>query len=49
MTCGASCSGSGTAGKFVTITATAAYTPLLNLYTFINNGTLRQSAVVETQ
>jgi Flp pilus assembly protein TadG len=49
MTCGASCSGSGTAGKFVTITATASYTPLLNLYNFIHNGTLRQSALVETQ
>jgi Flp pilus assembly protein TadG len=49
MTCGASCSGSGTAGKFVTITATSTYTPFLTLYHFINNGTLRQSAVVETQ
>ena len=49
MTCGASCSGSATAGKFVTITATATYTPFLTLYHFIGNGTLRQSAVVETQ
>jgi len=49
MTCGASCSGGGTAGKFVTITATASYTPLLGLYNFINSGTLRQSSVVETQ
>jgi Flp pilus assembly protein TadG len=49
MTCGASCSGSGTAGKFVTITATASYTPLLSIYNFISSGTLRQSAVIETQ
>jgi Flp pilus assembly protein TadG len=48
-TCGATCAGGGTAGKFVTITATASYTPLLGLYNFIHNGTLRQSAVVETQ
>jgi Flp pilus assembly protein TadG len=49
MTCGASCSGSGTAGKFVTITATAPYTPLLTLYHVISSSTLQQSAVVETQ
>ncbi|HEX3667024.1 MAG TPA: TadE/TadG family type IV pilus assembly protein [Rhizomicrobium sp.] len=48
-TCGSSCSGGSTAGKFVTITATASYTPLLGLYRFINSGTLRQSAVVQTQ
>jgi Flp pilus assembly protein TadG len=49
MTCGAACSGSGTAGKFVTITATATYTPIIGIYNFINSGTLRQSTVVETQ
>lgn len=49
MTCGASCAGGGTAGKFVTITATSSYTPILSIYHVINNGTLRQSAVVETQ
>jgi Flp pilus assembly protein TadG len=48
-TCGANCAGTGKAGKFVTITATSSYTPLLALYHFINSGTLRQSAVVETQ
>jgi len=48
-TCGSSCSGGGTAGKFVTITATATYTPLLTLYHFITSSTLQQSAVVETQ
>jgi Flp pilus assembly protein TadG len=49
MTCGASCSGGGTAGKFVTITATASYTPLLTGYGFIGGNTLRQSATVEAQ
>jgi len=49
MTCGASCSGGGSAGKFVTITATASYTPLITIYHFISSSTLRQSATVETQ
>jgi Flp pilus assembly protein TadG len=49
MTCGASCTGGGTAGKFVTITATANYTPILLSYHLVNIATLRQSAVVETQ
>jgi Flp pilus assembly protein TadG len=49
MTCGANCAGGGTAGKFVTITATASYTPLLTLYGFISSGPLRQSATIETQ
>lgn len=49
QTCGASCSGGGTAGKFVTITATVSYTPLLTLYGIIGSRTLRQSATVETQ
>jgi len=49
MTCGASCSGGGLAGKFVTITATSAFKPLLTTYGLIGSGTLRQSATVETQ
>jgi len=49
MTCGASCSGGGSAGKFVTITATATYTPLLVAYGFIHGKTLRQSATVQAQ
>jgi Flp pilus assembly protein TadG len=48
-TCGSSCSGGGSAGKFVTITATAVYNPLLAGFAFITSRTLRQSAVVETQ
>lgn len=45
----ASCTGSGTAGKFVTITASYAYAPLLNFYTFIGNMTLTQSAAVQVE
>jgi Flp pilus assembly protein TadG len=48
-TCGSSCAGGGEAGKFVTITANVAYTPLLSTFGLINNGTLTQSATVEVQ
>jgi Flp pilus assembly protein TadG len=48
-TCGSNCSGGGSAGQFVTITATAVYNPLLAGFAFITSSTLRQSAVVETQ
>jgi Flp pilus assembly protein TadG len=48
-TCGSSCTGSGLAGKFVTITATATYTPIIGLYNLIGSRTIQQSAVVETQ
>ncbi len=43
------CAGGGTAGKFVTVTATYAYHPVLKIYTFITDSTLSQSSVVETQ
>jgi Flp pilus assembly protein TadG len=49
MTCGASCSGNGTAGKYVTITATIAYTPILTMFGMVPSTTLRQSATVQTQ
>ncbi|HEY3777222.1 MAG TPA: TadE/TadG family type IV pilus assembly protein [Rhizomicrobium sp.] len=39
----------GTPGKYVTITATYAYVPLLQIYNFIQSGTLTQSAAVQTQ
>lgn len=46
----ASCAaGGGTAGKFVTVTATYAYHPVLKIYTFITDSTLTQSSAVETQ
>lgn len=41
-----SCSGSGTAGKYVTVTVSYSYVPLLKIYTFITNGTLTQNAAV---
>lgn len=48
-TCGSTCPNGGVAGKFVTVTATVSYTPLLSTYGLVQNGTLTQSAVVETQ
>ena len=50
--CNASCAGgggSGISGKFVTITASYAYTPIIKIYSFLNNSTLSQSAMVQTQ
>ncbi|MGH6889355.1 MAG: TadE/TadG family type IV pilus assembly protein [Rhizomicrobium sp.] len=43
------CANGGTAGKFVTVTATYAYVPVLQIYDFIQSGTLTQSAAVQTQ
>jgi Flp pilus assembly protein TadG len=48
-TCGSSCAGGGQAGKFVTITASVAYSPLLSTFGLIKNGTLTQNATVEVQ
>jgi Flp pilus assembly protein TadG len=44
-----SCAGGGTAGKFVTITASYPYVPILKFYGFITNTTLTQSSVVQVQ
>lgn len=43
------CAGSGTAGKFVAITGTYTYTPLLTVFHFVHSSTLSQSSMVETQ
>jgi Flp pilus assembly protein TadG len=43
------CAGGGSAGKFVTVTATYSYHPVLKIYNFITDSTLSQSSVVETQ
>ena len=50
-TCSSNCDGGvvGQSGKYVTVTASVAYTPILKIYTFINNSTLTQSAAVRTQ
>jgi Flp pilus assembly protein TadG len=45
-----SCStGGGTAGKYVTITASYSYTPLLRIFNFIQSGPLSLSTAVQTQ
>jgi Flp pilus assembly protein TadG len=50
VACGSACpSGSMTAGKFVTITASRTYTPLFSTYGIVQNGTISSSATVETQ
>lgn len=48
-TCSSACSGSGQSGKFVTVTASYAYKPIVTIYSFLNNTTLTQSAAVQTQ
>lgn len=50
VTCSSSCSGgSGIGGKYVTITSTVAYHPILKIYSFITDSTLTQNAAVQTQ
>lgn len=46
---GASCTGGGTAGKFVMIVAHRTYNPIFSSYGLIKNGTITASAIVETQ
>lgn len=49
MNCGAACPSSGEAGKFVTITASYNFVPLIRIYSFITSGTLSRSGTVETR
>lgn len=50
LTPGSSCgAGGGIAGKFVAITASRNFTPLFPAFGFVPNGTISQSALVETQ
>lgn len=49
MTCKSTCSGSGLAGKFVSINASVAYSPLFGSYGFVRNGTLSTFTVVQVQ
>lgn len=44
-----SCSGGDTAGKYVTITASYSYVPLVAIYPVFTNSTLNQSAAVRVQ
>jgi Flp pilus assembly protein TadG len=46
---GASCTGGGTAGKFVTIVAHRTYSPIFSSYGLVKSGTISTTAVVETQ
>jgi hypothetical protein len=48
-TCGSTCAGGSQAGKFVTITGSVTYTPLLSTFGLIKNGTLTQNATVQVQ
>ena len=50
-TCGTACPGTNTgfAGKFVTITASRAYTPIFSTYGIVQNNTISASAAVQVQ
>jgi Flp pilus assembly protein TadG len=48
-TCGTTCTGGGTAGKFITITATYSYAPYFSSYGFLPNGTISTAAMIQTQ
>ena len=47
--CGAACGGGGIAGRFVTISAKRAYTPLLSSYGATSGGYIIVSNVVQTE
>ncbi len=49
VTCGSSCASGGTAGKFVTVTASYNYTPLFPVYTYVQSGTITIGSIVQTQ
>lgn len=49
QTCGASCTGGGFAGKFVTIVARQNYTPSFSNYGLVQNGLISSSVVVQTK
>jgi Flp pilus assembly protein TadG len=49
VTQGSSCSGGGIGGKFVTVTASRSFTPLFPTFGFVQNGTISQSALIETE
>lgn len=48
-TCGNSCTGGGTAGRFVRITARKTFTPLLSTYGLVRNGTVVATNIVQTE
>ncbi|WP_341872086.1 TadE/TadG family type IV pilus assembly protein [Methyloferula stellata] len=46
---GVSCTGGGTAGKFITIVARRSYNPIFSSYGLVKNGTITAAAVVQAQ
>jgi Flp pilus assembly protein TadG len=48
-TCGSSCASGATAGKYVTITASRAYSPLFSSYGIVKSGTISARATVRVQ
>jgi Flp pilus assembly protein TadG len=49
VTCGGSCTGGGTAGKFVTVTASYSITPFFPAYNFVQSGTMTIGSIAQTQ
>lgn len=49
QTCGSTCAGGGYAGKFVVLTASRSYSPLLTGYGFATSGTVSTTSVVQVQ
>jgi Flp pilus assembly protein TadG len=49
QTCGAACPSGGYAGKFVLLTATKSYSPVISGYGFVNAGTISSSSMVQVQ
>jgi Flp pilus assembly protein TadG len=49
QTCGTTCTGGGYAGKFVVLSASRSYSPLLTGYGFANSGTVSTTSVVQVQ
>jgi Flp pilus assembly protein TadG len=46
---GSACTGGGTSGKFVTVTASYNFTPFFASYAFVTNGAMTAGAVVQTK
>ncbi len=49
QTCGASCAGGGYAGKFVLVSASRSYSPIISGYGFAAAGTISTSSMVQVQ
>lgn len=49
VACGNSCTGGGTAGKFVVVTASRSFTPIFPAYGILGAGTITATTMVQTQ